>query len=109
MDRAICKTPQKFQLVFLLLLLFVNIPSSFAQQKTYWNPLIVFYGYTPIPDFTKWGKHRVTADPVIVNYKNDDIYFQRNNGLLVEPSYYFSIEAINKNVVSEKTKIIKVE
>ncbi len=78
MDRAICKAPQKFQLVFLLLFFFGNTPSSFAQQKTYCNPINVDYGYTPIPDFTKWGKHRATADPVIVNYKNDNYLFSTN-------------------------------
>ncbi len=30
-------------------------------------------------------------------------------GLLAEPSYYFSIEALNENGVSAKTKVIKVE
>ena len=36
------------------------------------------YGYTPIPDFTQWGKHRATADPVIVNYKGDYYLFSTN-------------------------------
>jgi hypothetical protein len=42
-----------------------------AQQKTYCNPINIDYGYTPIPNFSTWGKHRATADPVIVNYKGD--------------------------------------
>ena len=42
---------------------------SNAQQKTYCNPINIDYGYTPIPNFSQWGNHRATADPVIVNYK----------------------------------------
>lgn len=49
-----------------------------AQQKTYCNPMDLDYGYTPIPDFTQWGKHRATADPVIVNYKGDYYLFSTN-------------------------------
>ena len=52
------------------LLLLINI-CAFAQQKTYCNPVNIDYGYTPIPNFAEWGKHRATADPVIVNYKNE--------------------------------------
>ncbi|MFD2286425.1 family 43 glycosylhydrolase [Pedobacter petrophilus] len=51
---------------------------SFAQQKTYCNPINVDYGYTPIESFTEWGKHRATADPVIVNYKGDFYLFSTN-------------------------------
>lgn len=40
-----------------------------AQQKTYCNPINIDYGYTPIPNFATQGKHRATADPVIVNFK----------------------------------------
>lgn len=36
------------------------------------------YGYTPIPNFSEWGRHRATADPVIVNYKNDYFLFSTN-------------------------------
>jgi len=92
MDRAICRAIQKFQLVFLLLFLFGNILSSSAQQKTYCNPINIDYGYTPIRDFTIWGKHVATADPVIVNYKNDYYLFSTNqwdigeNGISKEQS-----------------------
>jgi hypothetical protein len=40
-----------------------------TQQKTYCNPINIDYGYTPIPNFTEWERHRATADPVIVNCK----------------------------------------
>ncbi|HRF19987.1 MAG TPA: hypothetical protein PK977_17545 [Chitinophagaceae bacterium] len=56
---------------FLLLVSFFCCAGVQAQQKTYCNPINIDYGYTPIPNFTEWGKHRATADPVIVNYKND--------------------------------------
>jgi xylan 1,4-beta-xylosidase len=51
---------------------------SYAQQKTYCNPLNIDYGYTPIPGFAQWGRHRATADPVIVNYKGDFYLFSTN-------------------------------
>ena len=49
-----------------------------GQNKTYCNPVNVDYGYTPHPSFTAWGKHRATADPVIVNYKGDYYLFSTN-------------------------------
>ena len=49
-----------------------------AQQRTYCNPLNIDYGYTPIPNFSEWGRHRATADPVIVNYKGDYYLFSTN-------------------------------
>ncbi|HZH65841.1 MAG TPA: hypothetical protein VEY10_13185, partial [Flavisolibacter sp.] len=49
-------------LFFASLSLFFSL--SHAQQKTYCNPVNLDYGYTPIPNFTNWGKHRATADPV---------------------------------------------
>lgn len=52
--------------------------TSAISQLTYCNPINIDYGYTPIPDFAKWGKHRATADPVIVNFKNDFYLFSTN-------------------------------
>jgi len=49
-----------------------------AQEKTYCNPINLDYGYTPIPDFTQWGRHRATADPAMVNYKGDFYLFSTN-------------------------------
>lgn len=49
-----------------------------AGQKTYCNPINVDYGYAPIPNFTTWGNHRATADPVIVNYEGDYYLFSTN-------------------------------
>ncbi|HTH31341.1 MAG TPA: hypothetical protein VL946_08310, partial [Lacibacter sp.] len=52
--------------------------SGNAQQKTYCNPINIDYGYTPIPNFSEWGRHRATADPVIVTYKGDYYLFSTN-------------------------------
>ncbi len=49
-----------------------------AQQKTYCNPINIDYGYTPIPNFAEQGKHRATADPVIVNFRNKYFLFSTN-------------------------------
>jgi hypothetical protein len=64
---------------FFLLLFFFIVPSfANAQQQTYCNPINIDYGYTPIPNFSEWGRHRATADPVIVNYKEDFYLFSTN-------------------------------
>ena len=49
-----------------------------AQQTTYCNPVNLDYGYTPIPNFAAHGKHRATADPVIVNFKGKYFLFSTN-------------------------------
>lgn len=65
--------------------------SAFAQnQKTYCNPINVDYGYTPFESFTEWGKHRATADPVIVNYKGDFYLFSTNQW-----GYWHSADMLN--------------
>jgi hypothetical protein len=48
------------------------------QPATYCNPINLDYGYTPIPNFSEWGRHRATADPVIVNFKGDYYLFSTN-------------------------------
>jgi len=55
-------------------LLLLSFP-SFAQQQTYCNPINLDYGYTPVPNFSEWGRYRSTADPVIVNFKGTFILF----------------------------------
>ncbi len=62
----------------LLCIFFLSYPNAHAQQQTYCNPINVDYGYTPFESFTQWGKHRATADPVIVNYKGDFYLFSTN-------------------------------
>lgn len=70
---------------------------SEAQQKTYCNPVNIDYGYTPIPNFSEWGKHRATADPVIVNYKGDYFLFSTNQW-----GYWWSSDMIKWNFISRK-------
>ena len=71
--------------------------SGFAQQKTYCNPINIDYGYTPIPNFSEWGRHRATADPVIVNYKGDYYLFSTNQW-----GYWWSKDLLNWNFISRK-------
>jgi hypothetical protein len=61
-----------------------------AQQSTYCNPINIDYGYTPIPNFSEWGRHRATADPVIVNYKGDYFLFSTNQW-----GYWYSNDMLN--------------
>ena len=70
---------------------------SSAQQKTYCNPINIDYGYTPIPNFSEWGRHRATADPVIVLYKDDYYLFSTNQW-----GYWWSSDMVNWNFVSKK-------
>jgi len=72
-------------------------PGLKAQQKTYCNPINIDYGYTPIPNFSQWGKHRATADPVIVNYKGDFYLFSTNQW-----GYWWSNDMSKWNFVSRK-------
>lgn len=78
------------------LLLFTCVKIN-AQQKTYCNPVNVDYGYTPYESFTAWGKHRATADPVIVNYKGDYYLFSTN-----QAGYWYSSDMLNWNFVHKK-------
>ena len=59
-----------------LLSLWLTAPAS--AQRTFCNPINVDYGYSPIPNFNQWGRHRATADTVIVNYKGDYYLFSTN-------------------------------
>ncbi|HET6994643.1 MAG TPA: discoidin domain-containing protein [Chitinophagaceae bacterium] len=68
-----------------------------SQQRTYCNPVNIDYGYSPIPNFTDWGRHRATADPVIVNYKNDFYLFSTNQW-----GYWWSSDMLNWHFISKK-------
>lgn len=85
----------KYTFLFIFFLLFFSL--SHAQQKTYCNPLNIDYGYTPIPNFTSWGRHRATADPVIVNYKGDYYLFSTNQW-----GYWWSSDMLKWNFISKK-------
>ncbi len=83
---------KKSILSLLLFFIAVQLP---AQQKTYCNPINIDYGYGPIPNFVEWGKHRTSADPVIVNYKGDYYLFSTN-----QTGYWWSSDMLNWNFVS---------
>jgi xylan 1,4-beta-xylosidase len=83
------------QLAIISLLFFcLQLP---AQRKTYCNPLNIDYGYTPIPNFATGGKHRTTADPVIVNYKGDYYLFSTNQW-----GYWWSSDLNRWNFIPQK-------
>ena len=87
----------KFRVPYLIFLIFVSAEVMLAQdlqQKTYCNPVNIDYGYTPIPNFCEWGKHRATADPVIVNYKGDYFLFSTNQW-----GYWWSNDMISWNFI----------
>ncbi|MBZ5857814.1 family 43 glycosylhydrolase [Flavihumibacter profundi] len=86
-----------FQYLTGLLLLTGLSTNGIAQQKTYCNPINIDYGYCPIPNFSEWGKHRATADPVIVLYKGDYYLFSTNQW-----GYWWSSDMLNWNFVSRK-------
>ena len=81
----------------LLSLIFLGISSLQAQQKTYCNPVNIDYGYTPFDVFSKQGKHRATADPVIVNFKNKYFLFSTN-----QEGYWWSDDMLNWKFVYRK-------
>ncbi len=82
---------------FILFVLFLGNSKINAQQKTYCNPINIDYGYTPIPNFSEWGKHRATADPVIVTYKGEYYLFSTNQW-----GYWWSSDMLKWNFVSRK-------
>ncbi|MFC4231948.1 family 43 glycosylhydrolase [Parasediminibacterium paludis] len=79
------------------LVLFVSISKAQYQQQTYCNPINIDYGYTPIPNFSEWGRHRATADPVIVNYKGDYYLFSTNQW-----GYWWSSDMLHWTFISKK-------
>jgi len=72
-------------------------PAQGQTPSTYCNPVNIDYGYTPIPDFTRWGKHRATADPVIVNYKGEYFLFSTNQW-----GYWWSDDMSRWNFVARR-------
>ena len=80
-----------------ILLGFIPVVSVKAQQRTYCNPINIDYGYITIPDFYAQGKHRATADPVIVRYKGDYYLFSTN-----QAGYWWSNDMLHWNFISKK-------
>ncbi|MCB0613586.1 MAG: discoidin domain-containing protein [Phaeodactylibacter sp.] len=89
-----------FRIVFHIALLSAFVAActlAHAQQKTYCNPINIDYGYTPIPNFAEQGKHRATADPVIVNFRNKYFLFSTNQW-----GYWWSDDMYNWNFVERR-------
>ena len=90
----------KFILLLIALMpvfLSIDISAQTLTSKTYCNPINIDYGYTPIPNFGEWGRHRATADPVIVNYKGDFYLFSTNQW-----GYWWSKDMLYWNFISKK-------
>jgi xylan 1,4-beta-xylosidase len=85
------------QLLYWLIPALLFCSKGQAQQKTYCNPINIDYGYTPIPDFSEWGRHRATADPVIVTYKGDYYLFSTNQW-----GYWWSQDMLDWHFVPRK-------
>ena len=83
--------------IFLLFIIAISLffCTLSTAQKTYCNPINIDYGYCPIPNFTESGKHRTTADPVIVLYKGDYYLFSTNQW-----GYWWSSDLSKWNFVS---------
>lgn len=80
-----------FLLVGALLVAQVGAPPA---QTTYCNPINIDYGYCPIPNFVRQGKHRTTADPTIVLFRGDYYLFSTNQW-----GYWWSSDMLRWNFV----------
>src|SRR5215470_18019564 len=80
--------------LFVVLMISAQLHAQ-TKQSTYCNPMNIDYAYLPIPNFAEWGKHRATADPVIVQYKGDYYLFSTNQW-----GYWWSNDLYNWNFVS---------
>ena len=75
--------------LFLLLLMTGTLIPVNSQQKSYCNPINIDYGYTPFERFAEQGRHRTTADPVIVNFR-DTLYLFSTN----QEGYWYSADML---------------
>ena len=90
------KVQKSLKCISFCLILLMVIKAN-AQQKTYCNPINIDYGYTPFEVFSKQGKHRATADPVIVNFQKKLFLFSTN-----QEGYWHSDDMLNWKFVSRK-------
>lgn len=82
--------------LYLLLLGALLAAKSLPAQRTYCNPINLDYGFTPIPNFSEWGRHRATADPVIVSFKGDYYLFSTNQW-----GYWWSSDLLDWHFISK--------
>ncbi len=87
----------KKQTIVFLISLLTCFNALHAQQKTYCNPINIDYGFTPIPNFSEQGRHRATADPVIVLYKDKYFLFSTNQW-----GYWWSTDMLNWKFIPRK-------
>ena len=85
------------KMLLILLVAFSLFAGAQKKPSTYCNPVNIDYGYTPIPNFSSWGNHRATADPVIVRYKDDYYLFSTNQW-----GYWWSDDMLNWKYISRK-------
>lgn len=83
--------------IFSVLCLFLLLHGFSQEQRTYCNPINIDYGYTPIPNFSEWGRHRATADPVITYFKGDYYLFSTNQW-----GYWWSADLYHWNFVPRR-------
>ena len=83
--------------IIFIAICFVLTITGHSQQKTYCNPINIDYGYTPFKSFSSQGKHRATADPVIVNFKEKYFLFSTN-----QEGYWWSDDMLNWKFVYRK-------
>lgn len=83
--------------ILLLTLFSAFVQFAFSQQKTYCNPINIDYGYTPFDVFSQQGKHRATADPVIVNFKDQLFLFSTN-----QEGYWYSDDMLHWKFIYRK-------
>lgn len=71
--------------------------SAQSPPRTYCNPVNIDYGYCPIPNFVEQGKHRTSADPVIVTFRGDYYLFSTNQW-----GYWWSDDLLDWHFVPRK-------
>jgi hypothetical protein len=81
----------------ILAFILATTPTLPAAQTTYCNPINIDYAYCPIEPFVQQGKHRTTADPVIVPFKGDYYLFSTNQW-----GYWWSEDLLNWMFVPRK-------
>jgi xylan 1,4-beta-xylosidase len=97
MNRIYYLSPAMFRTILLPAFLLIAFAIDAQEQKTYCNPINLDYGYTPIPNFSTWGRHRATADPVMVTYKGDYYLFSTNQW-----GYWWSSDMLDWHFISKK-------
>ncbi|HNQ26720.1 MAG TPA: discoidin domain-containing protein [Aquaticitalea sp.] len=86
-----------YRQISIIILLLSVCTTSVKAQTTFCNPINIDYGYTPFDVFSKQGKHRATADPVIINFRNKLFLFSTN-----QEGYWYSDDMLNWTFVYRK-------